>query len=311
MVKRKRNLDRSSLQSKRKARSSRKKIEESSLNEICDYDMSPPSNVISPQSDVIPVSRKHMFVYDVSFNYELNASIGGLDYTCPYCCAKLFVEESKGMCCCRGNVKIDLPDPPELIFSLLDGSHEKSSAFLKYIRKYNNALSMTSFGCEEEWDCMTFRISGKVYHKIGSLLPPPDSSPQYLQLYFIGNEEEEARGRANNTDPRTMDEGLILELQRMLHETNHYVRLFKSTFEKICEMDIQDVRVALRSEKITGVHSGRTNLPLIDDDVAIILPGNIVNKRDIIIECKFAKGEREDREFVQKSSLTCVIIYRS
>ncbi len=52
------------------------------------------------------------------------------------------------------------------------------------------AFAMTSLGCEEIWDCLTFKIAGEICHRIGTLVPASQESPQYLQLYFRGNTDE-------------------------------------------------------------------------------------------------------------------------
>ncbi|KAL0741905.1 hypothetical protein Bca4012_083418 [Brassica carinata] len=36
----------------------------------------------------------------------------------------------------------------------------------------------------------TFRFHGQTHHKIGSLLPPDGSFPQYLQLYIVDTSNE-------------------------------------------------------------------------------------------------------------------------
>ena len=64
----------------------------------------------------------------------------------------------------------DLPEPPADIRRL----YERSRSFLDNLRSYNNALAMASIGCDEaviDGFNPTFKIQGKVYHRIGSLLP--------------------------------------------------------------------------------------------------------------------------------------------
>ncbi|GBN73904.1 hypothetical protein AVEN_19950-1, partial [Araneus ventricosus] len=59
---------------------------------------------------------------------------------------------------------------------------------------------MTSFGTSL---CMldstvfmpSFRIRGQVYHKPESLMSLPNEEAKFLQKYFLGNEESEAKRR--------------------------------------------------------------------------------------------------------------------
>ena len=41
----------------------------------------------------------------------------------------------------------------------------------------------------------TFKVKGQIYHKVGSLLPFPDGQPKFLQMYFIGDNNDELNAR--------------------------------------------------------------------------------------------------------------------
>ena len=41
----------------------------------------------------------------------------------------------------------------------------------------------------------TFKIQGQAYHQIGSLLPKPDADPKFLQIYLMGDEEQQIHTR--------------------------------------------------------------------------------------------------------------------
>ena len=41
----------------------------------------------------------------------------------------------------------------------------------------------------------TFKIQGQVYQRIGSLLPMPDTDLKFLQIYFMGDEEQQIHTR--------------------------------------------------------------------------------------------------------------------
>ncbi|GBM22373.1 hypothetical protein AVEN_166636-1 [Araneus ventricosus] len=105
----------------------------------------------------------------------------------------------------------------------MEGNHPKSKEILSIIRKYNSSFQMTSFGTSL---CMldstvfmpTFRIRGQVYHKPESLMSLPNEEAKFLQKYFLGNEEAEAKRRCKLIPGTT--KSLIESLQMMLHENN-------------------------------------------------------------------------------------------
>lgn len=62
----------------------------------------------------------------------------------------------------------------------------------------------------------TFKVQGQVYHLVGSLMHKLDQNAQFLQIYFVGEDEREVRSRcANFPDVKP---GLVKQLQSMLHE---------------------------------------------------------------------------------------------
>lgn len=86
--------------------------------------------------------------YDPSISYKENriALIGSISVVCEHRMALKFKDESKGMCCLQGKVKLEeVLLPPEPLHSLLTGDHPKSKHFMRNIRRYNNAFQMTSF----------------------------------------------------------------------------------------------------------------------------------------------------------------------
>ncbi|GBN66426.1 hypothetical protein AVEN_31669-1 [Araneus ventricosus] len=93
---------------------------------------------------------------------------------------------------------------------------------------------MTSFGTplpilDSTVFMPTFRIQGQVYHKPGPLMSLPNEEEKFLQIYFLGNEEAQAKRRCKLIPGTT--KSLIESLQKMLHENNHYVQKFKMAIE--------------------------------------------------------------------------------
>ncbi|XP_026475685.1 uncharacterized protein LOC113380824 [Ctenocephalides felis] len=132
-----------------------------------------------------------------SYDYSLHPSvcIGKMDVVCKYCGALKFSQETPGLCCLNGKVKLpSLTPPPEPLYSLLCGETQESRHFLANTQKYNGCFQMTSFGAdiiEERGFNPTFKIQGQIHHRIGSLLPFEDTQNKFLQIYFMGNMEEQ------------------------------------------------------------------------------------------------------------------------
>ena len=57
---------------------------------------------------------------------------------------------------------------------------------------------MTSFGHKEAsvpgWN-PSFIVQGQVFHRIGDLLPPVNTRPMFLQVYFLDSLAEQVRAR--------------------------------------------------------------------------------------------------------------------
>ncbi|CAF4665941.1 unnamed protein product, partial [Rotaria sp. Silwood2] len=162
------------------------------------------------------------FQYDPTKNYDSRPQlyIGQITEICSYCDALKWPGKAPGMCCSNGKVKLPpLRLPPEPLESLMSGTTATSKHFLENIRKYNSCFQMTSFGatsevCEPGF-MPTFKVQGQVYHRIGSLLPPTNEEPKFLQIYFMGDEQQEARQRCNNIPGTRQD--IVMDLQQMLH----------------------------------------------------------------------------------------------
>ncbi|GFT09257.1 zinc transporter 9 [Trichonephila clavipes] len=81
------------------------------------------------------------FHYDSNNDYSLhpNVVIGKMDKICMYCSALKFKNETRGMCCVSGKVKLpELHSPPEPLSTFLTGVTRVSKHFLENIRKYNS-----------------------------------------------------------------------------------------------------------------------------------------------------------------------------
>jgi len=193
-----------------------------------------------------------------------------------------FKDEPNGICCGNGKIKLPLLNNPiEPLLSYLSGTSNESKHFLINIRKYNASFNMTSFGANRKKESgyqTTFKIQGQVYHRIGSLLPCDDKS-SYLQIYFIGDDEIQSKQRCNLIP--NINANIIESIQNCLHEHNELIKIFKSALEN---MPTDECKIVLKADKIpTGEHERCLNLPTIND-VAAVINGNELKKRDIILQ---------------------------
>ncbi|XP_054723407.1 uncharacterized protein LOC129233404 [Uloborus diversus] len=244
----------------------------------CEVQLSQPDFVGREQSSLI-----HKYEND----------IGTMDNKCPVCHAKKFKRESPGLCCSGGKVQLPpLPPPPEPLYSLLMGHHPDHRHFIDRIRQYNGCFQMTSFGAKQikETGFMpTFKVQGQVYHLCGSLLPETEQQAQFLQIYFVGDDEKEAHIRSHNYPGVKPD--LVKQLQHMLHEVNNYIKDLKTALDKV-PLECRNFQVMIHADRMpANAHKGRFNAPSANE-VALVIVGQQFQQRDIILESRNAKQQR-------------------
>jgi hypothetical protein len=228
------------------------------------------------------------FAYNPNLDYKNDPAclIQSMNLRCQHCSALKWKNEAPGMCCSGGKVQIPLlTDPPHVLQNLYNGDSEDSAHFLRCIRRYNSCFQMTSFGTTKEIKepgyMPTFKIQGQVYHRIGSLLQSlPNEQPKFLQIYFIGDDSEQARQRCQNV-PQTR-QNLVRIMQDILNRENAYVKSFKMAMEKISP----DVNLIIFADKTpVGHHERKFNAPM-TSEVAVIMAGQEHGTRDIVLELR-------------------------
>ncbi|XP_063912265.1 uncharacterized protein LOC135129114 [Zophobas morio] len=226
-------------------------------------------------------------MYDLELAYETDKTValGDMNHKCIHCLAYKWKEEAPGMCCAGGKVQLPTFKPlPEPLHSLIMGLHPEQVHFMDGIRKYNSCFQMMSFGAKKimEDDFMpTFKVQGQVYHLVGSLLPLPQQEPQFLQIYFIGEDEREANLRCSNFSG--VKPNLVKQLQAMLHEKKSYIRDLKTTLQKVPE-DCEKFEVVIQADrKPATAHTGRYNAQT-TSEVALVIVGQQFDKRDIVLQ---------------------------
>jgi len=203
---------------------------------------------------------------------------------CTHCGAFKWQDESESTCCAKGKVKLHpiKPLPPRMVrlYDINESPH-----FLKNIVAYNNLLALASLGYNDPNDGVhgfrpTFKIQGKMYHRIGSLLPTAGEQPKFAQLYFHDSDFE-LHNRMRTMDG--MNAEVVQVLQEELHAYNPYIRSFKAAIELPGEETRQIVLCSESNRKPSNDHCRRYNLP-VASEVAAIMPGEGKdNNLDVII----------------------------
>ncbi|KAL3634027.1 hypothetical protein CASFOL_021081 [Castilleja foliolosa] len=184
---------------------------------------------------------------------------GDCDFVCEYCNALFWFAERimRGPlharprythCCKGGAVRLPLPlYPPPVIKALFE-----DSTFMDNIRAYNNMFSMTSFGARIDEGIndgrgpYVFKVSGQVSHWIGSICPPGNEGPRFLQLYIYDtiNEVTNRLRFFDNSQSCSLSLAVVTSITDTLKSCNEYVRLFRSAADlcdtsAICDFSVR------------------------------------------------------------------------
>lgn len=226
--------------------------------------------------------------------------LGRMDVECIHCRALHWMAEKVsgstantalfGMCCLHGKVKIDpIPDPPDIIRTLLTSMEPTHVQFRENIWRYNRSFAFTSLGVQEDWSVNgrgrgppVFRISGELTHLSGALVAEDGEAPRYSQLYVI---EPQAALDSRQAQNATLNPGIMALLQNALNQHHQYVPVYQHAYEVLRNYDTQnDVDVRLRLHP--GLDKRRYNLPTVDE-VAVLLPGTVSTRgRDIVLRLR-------------------------
>lgn len=126
-----------------------------------------------------------------------------MDCVCAHCSALHFPQERLkssslrnprfGECCKHGAVSLPpLQDAPEPLHGLLAGDTADARRFLSNIRAYNCAFQLASNTIETEGSgearggargARSLSLHGRMYHRVGSLLPVAGHPRAFAQLY--------------------------------------------------------------------------------------------------------------------------------
>jgi hypothetical protein len=186
------------------------------------------------------------------------------------------------MCCTSSKIKLPkLADPPGEILNFLSGQDHISKQFHENIRKYNNALAMTSLGCkvDDSVNCngagpYVFKVHRQLSHRAGSLLSNEGQTPLYSQLYIYDRDEalNYHMGHAAN---HNLDRGTMQILQNTLYNHHPGVAMYKQALELTSNMPPEhQCKIALRFDKRTDRRHYNLPTAAAANEIAVIIPGD-------------------------------------
>ncbi|XP_071704647.1 uncharacterized protein [Rutidosis leptorrhynchoides] len=235
--------------------------------------------------------------FDVSDVYPLYRDSGDCTSVCMQCGALFWrAEHVKSYFrdkhlhyhhCCE-NGRFYLPryeDPPAEFKRLLE-----VPAFVDNVRAYNQMFSMTSFGARIDETVNNghspyiFKISGQIYHWLGSLCPEQGSPPGFCSFTFmiritkLKTEWAILGGR----DSGRLSEVVVTQLVKLLDLNNALVKLFRTARDKCAGSEVPTFKVCLYSLSGSSQHA----LPTSDAIGAIVFDSGpqSISDYDVIIE---------------------------
>ncbi|GJU24313.1 DNA helicase [Tanacetum coccineum] len=230
--------------------------------------------------------------------------VGKCDHSCEHCGARFWYKErikdnrrktrpAYHRCSMAGRVVLRTYQIYPKYIQLLLRDHY----FMKNIRAYNHMFSMTSLGARVDDSInigrgpYVFKISGQLYHWLGSLCPAEGDPPRFLQLYVYDTENKVDNrmahfGGDNSGLRRDIAEGLI----ELLDNHNALVQLFRTAREKLLESEVLPFKVRL----FNVVGTREYELPTGDMLGAIVYEPspNAEMDFDIVIEQRIGQPQR-------------------
>ncbi|XP_074355017.1 uncharacterized protein LOC141693724 [Apium graveolens] len=231
-------------------------------------------------------------------------NIGRPEETCSFCTGRVWAAEFTGrhvgtgpkgysICCGKGKVQLSLlrETPPELN-ELIRFGGTGFNVFFSKSRVYNNIFAFCSFGGNIDHSInnrkrpYVFRVCGRTYHSLGSLVPPNGRTPKFAQLYmYDGQEAVDHRvnftGKTGEVDPT-----IVSILQEMLERENASVDMFKQVRERFTGVQPEQVRLRLFERRTSD---GRfQNLPTTNDYefADLVVDNDFTSTGDVVDEHK-------------------------
>ncbi|EGG01143.1 uncharacterized protein MELLADRAFT_39320, partial [Melampsora larici-populina 98AG31] len=164
-----------------------------------------------------------------------------------------------------------------------------SKEFRQDIRQYNNSLSFASTGTKQDVSVAgkggswTYKIKGRLTHRIGSLLPAPGIPRKFAQIFMYGDQSDEEAHSRNKRAGGGLNTNVIKTFQQFLYRHNPFAKLYKSAEEVLDAGGVKTIKI--KSMSLSGRDPNRYNYPTCNEVAAVIQgDGDIGSEdRDIIL----------------------------
>ncbi|KAL4436594.1 hypothetical protein ABPG75_003733 [Micractinium tetrahymenae] len=176
-----------------------------------------------------------------------------------------------------------IQEPPQALRDLLSHDVARAKQFRQQIRAYNCSLQLASSTLKDspqdaagahQRGLRSVRMHGRMYHRIGPLLPAEGQERRFAQLWiydatYDGAAAANARSAVFNG---SLDVGVLTALQRMLEESNPLVQRVQMAVE--IDDGSEEATIVIDARGHVGRdHERQWNAP-VDDQVAAIMPGD-------------------------------------
>ncbi|GJR08538.1 DNA helicase [Tanacetum coccineum] len=225
--------------------------------DVTDASEALPTTTLSHESDFTTCSTTQSSIDGHTPSY---IDLGDCDQQCNHCgCLFWYGERIRGnnyvrrpeyhLCCGGGKIYMrPPPDPPVFIQQLLTNTH-----FMDHIRAYNQMFAMTSFGAKVDDSVnngkgpYVFKVSGQIYHWIGSLCPEEGAHPRFLQLYIYDTHKEVSNRMHHfaGQEEDMLNPDIVQGLIHVLNEHNGLVRLFRTARDRCNASEIPGFKIRL------------------------------------------------------------------
>ena len=106
--------------------------------------------------------------------------------------------------------------------------------FVNKIRAYNQIFAFTSIGTKLDTDfanekkgAYSYRIQGDHYYEISSLLPKPEETPKFFQIYYHDSTDFNLQlDRRHEIMQKTLNFDILKEIQEELMTLNPFVETY-------------------------------------------------------------------------------------
>uniref|UniRef100_A0A0G4HEE6 Helitron helicase-like domain-containing protein n=1 Tax=Chromera velia CCMP2878 TaxID=1169474 RepID=A0A0G4HEE6_9ALVE len=267
--------------------------------------LTPQGTGLTPVQGAPPEWQVHpRLVLEMTSNFAPHMRSLGSRQICPQCQAHVWEKEALaendytqankwGICCQHGQVSLASFSPPvPSIATRLQVApkefrqgqpsppvHRDRAHFLTNIRSYNNAFAFASQGVEVRRlpaGVQSFKIGGSLCHRMGSLIPHPNTPPVFAQMWTLDPDQQTTSRLSNRPDLRRT---ILQQIQADIQAVSPFVAAFRQA------ADPNTPQYGVMLSVTDGLDRRRYNLPRSSELAAFVPDGTTPDKpwREILV----------------------------